>query len=104
MLNRSNIQWSGKTLYNMVTKGKVNFDNYVQRHYVWDDARKSLFIHSLLTGYPVPPFFAAKSEDQYSLLDGLQRSMDAHIRSIDDISVNIDDLPEITDDDITAVG
>ena len=74
MLNRSNIQWSGKTLYNMVKKEKVNFDNYVQRNLVWDDERKSLFIHSMISGYPVPPFYAARNEDQYDLLDGKQRS------------------------------
>jgi hypothetical protein len=73
-MNKANIQWSGKTLYNMVTKGKASFDNYVQRNKVWDNSRKSLFIHSLITGFPVPPFYAGKQGEQYDMLDGQQRS------------------------------
>lgn len=74
MLNKANMEWSGKKLYTMVTGDKVNFDNAVQRNLVWDDARKSLFIHSLIIGYPVPPFFAAKADDVFDMLDGKQRS------------------------------
>lgn len=83
MLNRSNIQWSAKTLYNMTKKGNINYHNYVQRNPVWDISRKSLFIHSLLTGYPVPPFFAARNDGQYDMLDGLQRG-DTTVSFIDD--------------------
>ena len=74
MLKRANIQWTAKTLYNQIKKGNVNFDLYVQRNLCWDQTRKSLLIHSMLTGYPIPAFYAAKNEINYSLLDGLQRS------------------------------
>jgi hypothetical protein len=83
MLNRSNIQWSVKTLYNMTKKENINYHNYVQRNPVWDNSRKSLFIHSLLTGYPVPPFYAARNDGQYDMLDGLQRG-DTTVGFLDD--------------------
>ena len=75
MLNRANIQWSAKTLTNLIKKGAINFDLAVQRGYVWDLNRKSLLIHSMLIGFPIPAMFFSKSNGEYSALDGKQRSM-----------------------------
>lgn len=61
MLKKANIQWSVKTLTKMVKTNKISFDNAVQRGHCWDKDRKSLLIHSILAGYPIPAFFAAKS-------------------------------------------
>lgn len=79
MLKKANIQWSVKTLTKMVNTKKISFDNAVQRGHCWDKDRKSLLIHSILAGYPIPAFFAAKSQDDkdsavYDMLDGKQRS------------------------------
>jgi uncharacterized lipoprotein YehR (DUF1307 family) len=74
MIVKTNNQWSGKALHKKTKDGSVNFDSYIQRNYVWDNARNSLFIHSILTGYPIPPFYAVKEGDHYSMLDGKQRS------------------------------
>lgn len=75
MLKKANIQWSGKQLFKKVMSGDVIFDCAVQRGYVWDTSRKSLLIHSMIEGYPVPAFFFAKGENgQYLALDGKQRS------------------------------
>lgn len=41
-MTRFNIQWTAKTLTNQMNKGKVNFDNAVQRGLVWDNGKKSL--------------------------------------------------------------
>ena len=30
-------------------------------------------IHSMLSGYPIPPLYAAKNDDKYDMLDGKQR-------------------------------
>lgn len=75
MLKKANIQWSGKTLANQIEKGMVLFDCAVQRNPCWDVSRKSLLIHSMIEGYPIPPFyFARRSDKRYDALDGLQRS------------------------------
>lgn len=73
-IKKANIQWSAKQLTKSIEKGTIIFDNAVQRGYVWDQDRKSLLIHSMLEGYPIPAFFASKDENGYSMLDGKQRS------------------------------
>jgi len=74
MLKKANIPWSAKQLTKSIDKGTVKFDNAVQRGYVWDQSRKSLLIHSMIEGYPIPPFYATKEDNIYSMLDGKQRS------------------------------
>ena len=74
MIKKANIQWSAKQLTKSIEKGTITFDNAVQRGFVWDNDRKSLLIHSMIEGFPIPAFFAAKDENGYSMLDGKQRS------------------------------
>lgn len=74
MIKKANIQWSAKQLSKMIERGTINFDNAVQRGYVWDNNRKSILIHSMIEGYPIPAFYAAKNENGYDMLDGKQRS------------------------------
>jgi hypothetical protein len=74
MIKKANIQWSAKQLTKGIEKGTINFDNSVQRGYCWDNNRKSLLIHSMIEGYPIPAFYAAKNEIGYDMLDGKQRS------------------------------
>ena len=78
MIRKANINWTAKQLSKMVDKNSINFDNAVQRGYVWDKKRKSLLIDSIITGYPIPAFFAAKNENGYDMLDGKQRSKTVH--------------------------
>jgi len=74
MLKKANINWSCKQLAKMATSGSITFENAVQRSYCWDNKRKSLLIHSFIEGYPVPPFYAVKTETgAYDMLDGRQR-------------------------------
>lgn len=73
-MNRANINWTAKSLAKRLEKGEVTTENAVQRGYVWDIDRQSLLIHSMLTGYPIPPFFMSKNDNIYSLLDGKQRA------------------------------
>ena len=40
-MTRFNIQWTAKTLTNQMNKGKVNFDNAVQRGLVWDNGKRA---------------------------------------------------------------
>lgn len=74
MLNKANITWNTKQITKMVEKGLLRFDNIIQRSYVWEKTRKSELIHSILEGYPIPPFYARKVDGKiYDFLDGKQR-------------------------------
>ena len=98
MLFRSNIQWSGKTLRNQIEKGQVSFDCAVQRNPVWDVSRKSLLIHSMIEGYPIPPFYFARRDDgKYDALDGQQRSL-AIKGYLDGEFPLSEDMPAVTDE------
>ena len=74
MLKKANISWNARQLTKMIGKGSIVFDAAIQRNLVWDDERKSLLIHSMLSGYPIPPMYATKDDRSYSMLDGKQRS------------------------------
>lgn len=55
-------------------KDNLNFDLCIQRNEVWDLERKSLFIHSLMYGYPIPFIFSQELENsKLNVLDGKQR-------------------------------
>lgn len=76
-LEKANISWSAKQLKNMTANGKIDFDHIVQRSYVWERKRKSALIESMILGYPVPPIFAKRCNENknavYSIMDGKQR-------------------------------
>lgn len=74
-MQRFNINWTAKALVNQMEKGKVNYDNAVQRSLVWDTEKKSLLIHSMIYGYAIPAMYFTRDEDGvYDSLDGKQRS------------------------------
>lgn len=74
MFTKANINWNTNQLVKMINKGTITFDNAVQRGLVWKDDQKSLLIHSMITGYPIPALYARKGEDRtYDMLDGKQR-------------------------------
>jgi hypothetical protein len=75
MLNRSNMQWTAKTLCNQIKKDNVLFDCAVQRSFVWDITRKRMLIDSMLRNYPINAFYFNRRDDgKYDALDGKQRS------------------------------
>jgi len=99
MLKKANINWTAKQLSKMVDNGTARFDSSVQRGYVWDNDRKSLLIHSMIEGYPIPAFFAAKErindkESIYQFLDGKQRS-NAINQFLND-SFKLSNIPDVT--------
>ena len=74
-MQRFNINWTAKALVNQMEKGKVNYDNAVQRSLVWDEDKKSLLIHSMIYGYAIPAMYFTRDENViYDSLDGKQRS------------------------------
>lgn len=74
-MQRFNINWTAKALVNQMEKGKVNYDNAVQRSLIWDEDKKSLLIHSMIYGYAIPAMYFTRDENGvYDSLDGKQRS------------------------------
>lgn len=88
-MQRYNTNWSIPQLVKYIDSGKAIFDNPIQRGFVWGHFRKSLLIHSILYGYPIPALYfkiirgpidpEAKlkkraSADVYDNFDGKQRS------------------------------
>lgn len=54
---------------------KIDTTLCIQRDTVWTDDQASLFIHSLIDGYPVPPLYVQdNAEGVLALLDGKQRT------------------------------
>jgi hypothetical protein len=52
----------------------LNLRPEYQRRLVWDDAKRSLFIESLLLNVPIPPIFLYEWElSRYEVMDGQQR-------------------------------
>lgn len=80
-LEKASIVWSAKQLSGMVKNGKINFEHIIQRSYVWERARKSSLIESMILGYPIPTVYAKRIDDgtgkrgsnTYFIMDGKQR-------------------------------
>ena len=76
MLKKANISWNARQLSKMIAKETIRFDSAIQRNLVWDNDRKSLLIHSMIEGYPIPAMYAVRDTENknYQMLDGKQRS------------------------------
>lgn len=80
-LEKASIVWSAKQLSGMVKNGKINFEHIIQRSFVWERARKSSLIESMILGYPIPTVYAKRIDDgsgkrgsnTYFIMDGKQR-------------------------------
>lgn len=73
-LNKANIAWNAKQISKMVGNNTIRLNNIIQRSYVWEQQRKSELIHSMIEGYPIPPFYARRVDGKvYDFLDGKQR-------------------------------
>ena len=77
MIKSSFRHYSVMELAMMQEQSKIHFDHAIQRNEVWDDekdGRKSLFIHSVLYGYPIGVVYALDEGDSdLWFLDGKQR-------------------------------
>jgi hypothetical protein len=81
---------------------KLNFSYSIQRRSVWKPEQKSLLIHSLIYGYPIPPFYALESDDNnLYMLDGKQR-MTTFIDFVEG-KFALTELPEINNINITGL-
>lgn len=97
-MQRFNINWTAKALVNQMEKGKVNYDNAVQRNLVWDTEKKSLLIHSMIYGYAIPAMYFTRDENGvYDSLDGKQRSNTISEYLHDEFALSTD-TPAVVDD------
>lgn len=83
-------QFTISSLCQKYKKGELDFDADMQRGLVWNKARASLYIHSLLLGlspYQSPFLMNKKTNEDgrtvYEVLDGKQRGLPAIIRYIE---------------------
>jgi len=61
-------------LYIRFKDGRLNVQPEFQRYYVFDNAKASRLIESVLMGVPIPVIYLAQEEDySYSVIDGQQR-------------------------------
>ena len=52
-----------RQLVDMVEGGEIEIAPEYQRHFVWDDDRKSELIESIYLGIPVPSLYMAANQD-----------------------------------------
>ncbi len=62
-----------RSLKDQVNDGTLILADKFQRRRVWDDARSSRLIESLLINVPIPVCYFAEVDDAYSVIDGQQR-------------------------------
>ena len=68
--------WTAETIVSQIKKGRIDLNPKFQRREAWDDKRKSLFIESLICGFPIPQIILAEGRtknDPYIVIDGKQR-------------------------------
>lgn len=68
--------WTAETIVSQIKKGRIDLNPKFQRREAWDDKRKSLFIESLICGFPIPQIILAEGKtknDPYIVIDGKQR-------------------------------
>lgn len=62
-----------KQIRMLFKNNKISFDNAMQRGKVWDNAKSSYLIDSILRNIPIYPVGAINNEDVLDILDGKQR-------------------------------
>lgn len=62
-----------KTLLSERNLKRINYSPYYQRNYVWENAKQSFFIESVILGTEIPPLIFFKSGMGIEVIDGRQR-------------------------------
>jgi len=52
---------------------KIKYDPYFQRNYVWDEAKATYFIESIILGTELPPIILFNNYEKVEVIDGRQR-------------------------------
>jgi len=72
-LKVSSYSMSIRTLFGERLSRRIKYDPYYQRNYVWDKAKATFFIESILLGTDIPPLIFFNSGGQIEVIDGRQR-------------------------------
>ena len=105
-MKKATLTISVKGLQKKVNSGEFIFTNSIQRKLCWDINRKSLLIHSLVEGYPIPPLYGKRGVNEegkvyYDMLDGKQRS-NAIVSFLNE-EYKLAEIPTVTLEDGTEV-
>src|SRR5207248_10719867 len=74
-LTQSPNDFNVSTIFSFIESGSVKIPGF-QRHYVWDLARASRLIESIILGLPVPQLFLyEEGRNSFLVIDGQQRLM-----------------------------
>ena len=69
-------KWTISKLVGIMSKHSMELEAEIQRGQCWNVRQRSLFIHSIITNYYIPPLIAIKKDGKtYDLLDGKQRAL-----------------------------
>lgn len=104
-LTSTSLDLSFNELTDMIESKELNIQPDFQRLFQWSEGAQSRFIESLLLEMPIPPIYVIEnSENQYLLIDGLQRiSSYLHFRGkldAPDNGINLGDKLILKDCDI----
>ena len=62
-----------KTLLSERNLKRIDYRPYYQRNYVWDNAKQTFFIESVILGTEIPPLILFKAGKKIEVIDGRQR-------------------------------
>ena len=85
-----------KTLLSDRNLRRIDFAPYYQRNYVWDVAKQSFFIESVLLGTEIPPMIMFKHGSKMEVIDGRQRFETLKLFKENDITLSSSGLMELT--------
>ena len=93
-------KWTVSKLVDFIRKNNIKDDIDYQRGLCWNAKQRSLFIHSVILDYYIPPLLAVKNGTKdYDLLDGKQRS--SALRDFVKDGFKLRDIPSVPYDDGT---
>ena len=93
-------KWTVSKLVTALKKNTLDQNAEMQRGQCWNARQKSLFIHSIIMNYYVPPLIAAKRDGKnYDLLDGKQRASTLLAFTMNKFALK--DIPPVAYDDDT---
>lgn len=79
MFIRAEVTWTTRQVITNIKKGRMKFDNAVQRGYTWTASRKGLFIRTMIVDYLTSNFIARRLDGTvWDMLEGQQRSITAY--------------------------
>ncbi|EMR9002477.1 DUF262 domain-containing protein [Yersinia enterocolitica] len=84
-----------KTLLSERNLKRIDYKPYYQRNYVWDAAKATFFIESILLGTDIPPLILFKSGRTVEVIDGRQRFETLKRFKENDLKLNANGLMDL---------